>query len=119
MALPAAALDAICQMPRFASDPRVFARLPSHYDKSRFDRMTGVTGWSIHDLRKTARSLMSRIGIPHEVAEAVLGHTIPGVAGIYNRHSYETEKGIALTKLAATISQIVDPTDNVVVMEAV
>jgi integrase len=119
LALPAAALDAICQMPRFASDPRVFTRQPSHYDKSRFDRMTGVTGWSIHDLRRTARSLMSRIGIAHEVAENLLGHTIPGVASIYNRHGYEAEKGIALAKLEATISQIVNPTDNVVVMEAV
>jgi hypothetical protein len=49
----------------------------------------------------------------------VLGHTIPGVASVYNRHGYETEKGVALAKLAATISQIVDPTDNVVAFEAV
>lgn len=81
--------------------------------------MTGVTGWSIHDLRRTARSLMSRIGIAHEVAENLLGHTIPGVAGIYDRHGYETEKAAALAKLATTIGQIVDPTDNVVAFEAV
>jgi hypothetical protein len=49
---------------------------------------------------------MSRAGVPSEVAEQVLGHKIPGVRGIYDRHSYATEKRHALEKLANLISRI-------------
>ena len=50
-----------------------------------------------------------------EHAERVLGHAIGGVEGIYDRHSYATEKADALRKLAALIERIVNPpADNVV-----
>ncbi|KLK90513.1 hypothetical protein AA309_25225 [Microvirga vignae] len=75
--------------------------------KAGIDRTSGVTGWRLHDLRRTARSLMSRAGISGEIAERVLGHTIPGVAGIYDRHDYVLEKRDALQKLAAEITRIV------------
>src|ERR1700730_5823910 len=42
--------------------------------------------WVIHDLRRTARSLLSRAGVSSEVAERVLGHVIPGIEAVYNRH---------------------------------
>jgi integrase len=112
------AIEIIRAQPQFASSPLVFPH-QSTRAKEQFDRRCGVADWRVHDLRRTSRSLMSRIGIQHEVAEAVLGHTIPGVAGVYNRHGYEAEKGIALAKLAATIQQIVDPVDNVVTLGAV
>jgi integrase len=63
--------------------------------------------WVIHDLRRTARSLMSRAKVPRGHAERVLGHTVPGVEGIYDRHSYQTEKGKALAKLANLVAKIV------------
>jgi integrase len=65
-----------------------------------------MPGWTLHDLRRTARSLMSRAGVPSEVAEQVLGHKIPGVRGVYDRHTYAPEKRVALEKLAALVSQI-------------
>jgi hypothetical protein len=52
-------------------------------------------------------ALMSRAGVSSEVAERVLGHSIRGVEGIYNRHQYFDEKAAALEKLAALIDQIV------------
>jgi integrase len=75
--------------------------------KAAIDRASGVTGWRLHDLRRTARSLMSRTGVSSEIAERVLGHAIPGVAGVYDRHSYVSEKRDALLKLAAEIARIV------------
>ena len=42
---------------------------------------------------------------------------LPGVAGIYNRHGYDAEKGQALAQLAALIERIVNPpADNVITM---
>jgi integrase len=75
--------------------------------------------WVVHDLRRTARSLMSRAGVRSEIAERVLGHAIAGVEGIYDRHGYLSEKRIALEKLAALIEQIVSHTpDKVVPLKA-
>jgi len=44
-----------------------------------------------------------------------MGHVIPGVEGIYDRHSYRDEKRIALEKLAALIAQVVTGTPDKVV----
>ncbi len=74
--------------------------------KAAIDRISGITGWRLHDLRRTARSLMSRVDISSEIAERVLGHTIPGVAGVYDRHGYVPQKRDALKKLAAEIARI-------------
>jgi integrase len=75
--------------------------------------------WVLHDLRRTARSLMSRAGVSPDHAERVLGHVIPGVRGVYDRHSFVEEKRDALTKLGALVARIVNPpADNVVALRA-
>ena len=58
-----------------------------------------VTNWAANDLRKTARTHLAALGCPFEVAEAILHHKLPGVGGLYNRHSYENEKREWLAKL--------------------
>jgi integrase len=65
--------------------------------------------WTLHDLRRTARTLMSRVGVRPDVAERVVGHVIRGVAGVYDRHTYEEEKRDALEKLAGMIERIIHP----------
>ncbi len=71
--------------------------------------------WTIHDLRRTARSLMARAGVRPEIAERIMGHVLPGVEGIYDRHSYREEKADALKRLAGLIETILDPPgENVV-----
>jgi integrase len=54
--------------------------------------------WRNHDLRRTCRSTLSRLGVRHEVAEAVLAHSRGGVAGIYDRWQYFPEKQDALER---------------------
>jgi hypothetical protein len=78
------------------------------------DENAGVTGWTLHDLRRTARSLMSRAGVPSDHAERCLGHVLPGVRGVYDRHAYHAEKQRTFEALAAQIERIVNPQDNVV-----
>jgi integrase len=74
--------------------------------KLRIDRESGVTGWTLHDLRRTARSLMSRLGVNADIAELCLGHVLTGVRGIYDRHEYLDEKREAFERLAAEIKRI-------------
>jgi integrase len=86
--------------------------------KARLDRDSGVTGWRLHDLRRTARSVMSRAGVPTDHAERALGHVINGVRGVYDRHEYLSEKRHAFEALAAQIERIVNPQKNVVPLRA-
>jgi len=82
--------------------------------KAKLDAASDTSGWVLHDIRRTARSLMSRAVVPSDVAEQCLGHVLPGIRQVYDRHKYIDEKRIAFEKLAALIGQIVDPQPNVV-----
>lgn len=70
--------------------------------------------WRLHDLRRTARSLISRAGVPGDIGERVLGHVIPGVRSVYDRYEYLDEKRDALKRLASLLDQILNPAPNVV-----
>jgi integrase len=65
-----------------------------------------VPRWTIHDLRRTARSLMSQAGVVPDHAERALGHVIGGVRGVYDRHAYREEKRQAFAALAARVDHI-------------
>jgi integrase len=112
LVLPEMASAIIRTLPRFESNPYVFAgRGESHYNsfgrgKSEFDSKLNIQHWTLHDLRRTARSLMSRAGVRPDVAERVLGHSMNGVEGIYDRHQYREEKARALELLAGLIENI-------------
>jgi integrase len=74
--------------------------------KRGLDKASGVRGWVLHDLRRTARSLMSRAGVSADIAERCLGHVIAGVRGVYDRHAYAAEKRQAFEALAAEVLKI-------------
>lgn len=77
-----------------------------------------MPAWRLHDLRRTARSLMARAGVHADVAERVLGHLQPGVKGIYDRHAYLDEKRMALERLNGLLDRILNPAAaNVVALE--
>ena len=60
----------------------------------------GIEDWSPHDLRRSVRTGLSRLGCPSEVAEAVLGHSRKGIEGTYDLHKYEKECSAWLQKWA-------------------
>jgi integrase len=83
-------------------------------DKVAFDAAVGVSNWRVHDLRRTARSLLSRAGINADIGERCLGHALAGVRATYDRHTYLPEMKHAYSALAALIEQIASPPrDNV------
>ena len=114
--LPAMALKIIRAQPRLASNPHVFAA--SRGDgpmggfspaKLKFDKACNVRGWTLHDLRRCARSLMSRCGVRPDIAERVLGHVVGGTIGqTYDRFGYDAEKAAALESLATLVDMIVN-----------
>ena len=120
LALPPQAIEIINAQPRMAGNPYVFAGrrgdggcLDISQSKRPFDAtLPPMPRWVLHDLRRTSRSLLSRSGVRPDIAERVLGHAIPGVGGVYDRHDYSDEKADALRRLVALIDEIVTPSDG-------
>jgi integrase len=115
-----AAQDVLRKAPKLADCRYVFSTDGEHpisgfsRFKVRFDQVCGVSDWTLHDLRRTARSLMSRAGVPADHAERCLGHVITGVRGTYDRHEYYAEKQAAYKALSAEIERLIHPHANVV-----
>jgi len=59
-----------------------------------------------HDLRRTSRTTLSRLGVRFEVAETLLGHRLSGVAAIYDRHGWDPEMREAVEKLADEVQRL-------------
>ena len=69
-----------------------------------------MSGWVIHDMRRTVATGMADIGIQPHIIEAVLNHVSGhkgGIAGVYNRANYAAEKAAALTRWDEHVASIV------------
>jgi integrase len=119
--LPPMALSILAGMPRHPGGDLIFSTDGVHVYRSlsgakrRLDQLMTNTlsrdkvlpGWTIHDLRRTTRTLLSRVGVTAEIGERVLGHVVgSGVAAVYDRHDYLAEKSAALAKVADLVAQI-------------
>ena len=121
--LPKTALDIIEAVPAFVSpngnrSPFVFparGNLDAHISgfsdgKEQVDAHSQVTGWRLHDLRRTVATGLAEMQVAPVVIEAVLNHssgTRGGVAGTYNRYTYLNEKTAALDAWATHLGDIV------------
>jgi len=78
--------------------------------KERINEKSGVTDWTLHDLRRTVASGLQRLGVRLEVTEAVLNHrggSVAGIVGVYQRHDYADEKRDALACWADHVDALV------------
>jgi integrase len=67
--------------------------------------------WTVHDLRRTVATRMAELGVQPHIIEAVLNHVSghkSGVAGIYNRATYDREKRQALDLWAEHLLAVVE-----------
>jgi integrase len=103
LSAPAKAL--LDSMPRIAGSDFVFTTTGEKpisgwsQPKIKLDTASGVTGWRIHDLRRTVATGMQKLGVTLQTVEAVLGHTSGsrgGIVGVYQRHDFADEKRAAL-----------------------
>jgi integrase len=65
-----------------------------------------VTHWAPHDLRRTARTRLSALGCPSDVAETIIGHLLPGVEGVYNQYTFDAEKIVWLKRLSDHLEEL-------------
>jgi integrase len=117
--LPPAALDILRAIPRRpnggAPSEYVFGRegftswgvMTIKLNKRIATAGVPVVGWRIHDLRRTFRTGIGRLGVPPHVAELCINHVRQGMIGVYDRHNYQTEIGDALKTWSDHVTAVV------------
>ncbi|WP_168794477.1 tyrosine-type recombinase/integrase [Paraburkholderia aromaticivorans] len=79
-----------------------YCKIRDNWDRARLT----VTHWSPHDCRRSVRTLLAALGCPHEIGEAIIGHMLPGVGGIYNLYRFDPERREWLTRLDAELERL-------------
>ena len=125
--LSSQAMDLLRSLPRFSGGDFVFSttggrrgiRCFSHYKDLIGAHAAGLANWRFHDLRRTARTNLSSLGVSPFIAELILGHQQKGVHKVYDVHRYQAEKREALERWANRLRDIVTPPPaNVVALKA-
>jgi integrase len=112
MPLSVPALSVLSKMPRVAGSEFVFGKplRSGAWSNAKLKSFAmPVAHWRIHDIRRTVSTGMNELGTEPHIVEAVLGHTIKGVAGVYDRAKYETAKRAALEAWGAHVMALVQP----------
>jgi integrase len=126
LTLPSVAVDILRSVPRREGREYVFGSSRGTfsgwaYAKMSLDtRITVAEGkplphWTLHDLRRTMRTGLGKIGVPPHVAELVINHVRGGVEAIYDRHRYEREIKHALAQWADHVLAVVEGRESKVV----
>jgi integrase len=76
--------------------------------KERLTKTAGLVDWRVHDMRRTLSTGLNELGVEPHVVEAILGHTVKGVAGVYNRAKYEALKKAALEAWGAHVMALIE-----------
>jgi integrase len=78
--------------------------------RERLHKETDTEGWTIHDLRRTATSIMASKSVPPHVLRKVLDHSANSndvLSRVYNQYEYSAEARAALDALAEEVDRIV------------
>jgi integrase len=118
--LSAAAQKILREIPRVGDSDLVFTtdgrRALASFSRGKriLDGASGTGEWTLHDLRRTARTLLSRAGVSPDIAEKCLGHAVGAIRATYDRHQYQREKSEAFELLAGQIERILHPDGKIV-----
>lgn len=120
--LPRQAVDLLAELTRLAGESawllparKMQTRMVPHIDlntinaamaKSIRPLMKGCEPFTLHDLRRTARTHLEALGTPPHIAERCLNHKLRGVVGVYNRHDYFEERKRALQAWADLLTEL-------------
>lgn len=83
----------LCPSPKTGSHIEQKTLTETMWRMRRDNELPALDAWTPHDLRRTVRTALARLGCPRPVAEAILGHSADSIVGVYDQHSYEAEAG--------------------------
>jgi len=75
------------------------------------EKIKGIDDFTVHDFRRTAKTLLQSLGVDEFISERCLNHRIKGVAGVYGRHDFFDERKKALQLLANYLESCEQDTD--------
>lgn len=90
---------------------KLFGKEPGKKEQPE-NKMGELTEFTVHDLRRTCRSLLAELGVPGHIAERCLNHKLKGVEGIYDRYDYFEERKQALIKVADIVEPFINATKS-------
>ncbi|MEY9671490.1 integrase [Bradyrhizobium elkanii] len=116
--LPRLALDILRGLPRIKDCPLVFGVehdgefKPFNSFSQRKEELLAllprpIPRWTLHDLRRTARTRLEDIGVDMTTGEVVIGHALPGVKRTYIRSNFMEKRADALLRLSQHIADVV------------
>jgi integrase len=126
LTLPTLAIDILQSAPRRNGREYVFGSRGGTFGAWSYatialhSRITAAEGkeiphWTLHDLRRTTRTGMGKLGVQPHIAELVINHVKGGVQAIYDRHKYEREIKAALALWAEHVTAVVAGRESKVV----
>jgi integrase len=74
-----------------------------------------VSNFSLHDLRRTFRTRLGKLGIPPHISELCVNHSKKGIVAVYDRYDYQGEIAEALLRWANHVHSVVTLTEPKVV----
>ena len=81
--------------------------------KAEFDEKVSLPHWTIHDLRRTCRKLLTRVRVERDVAELATGHVVKSTEGVYvDPEEYAPQIGEALQAVANEVERIINLTEG-------
>jgi integrase len=76
--------------------------------KQRLDKASGIEGWIFHDLRRTVRTALARLGFEKHICDRVLGHVTADISRHYDFWEYLPQKRAALAARAEELGRIIE-----------
>jgi len=108
------AMEILNSIPRRDGREYIFGRIGSTgftnwgASKEDFDKIANLKeSWALHDLRRTVRTGLGKLGVQPHIAEAVLNHLPPKLIRTYDRNTYAAEKRDALDKWATHLKTVI------------
>jgi integrase len=83
--------------------------------KAALERRCPIPAWTHHDLRRTFRTGLGKLGIPPHIAELCINHSKGGLIAVYDKHRYEGEIAAALAQWCEHLHSILEGTAPTVV----
>jgi integrase len=123
--LPEPVLDILRAIPRrdgpcVFGDPQAGFQSWSHHKKLLDARLAAagvrLPPWTLHDLRRTFRSGLGRLGVPPHIAELAIGHVRKGLEATYDRYHYGSEIAEAHRRWAGDLSAVLSGAKGKVVL---
>jgi integrase len=103
--LAPAAKAILLRVPQVDGRDRVFPTVAWSYIKSKLPALDEP--WTLHDLRRTMRTGLSRLGIEERIAERCIGHAKRKIVRIYDKEEHLTEQATAFARWAAHVEGLV------------